>query len=604
MGASPFRRRRAVPIALLGAAAVLAACGVAREPTRKQAPPPSVVAVFPSPGTRTAGPHTQVSMRGIAPERLRGLVVHGSRSGRHAGRLVPHADGRGASFVPLRPFARGERVSVRAPARVAGTAGHVGTFSIARTAAPARAPAAEAPPRPRGAARFRSRPDLRPPAIDVRRNRVPAAAGDFFVAPKAGSTQAGPMIVDGAGRLVWFHRLPQGLQAYDFRAQSFHGRPVLTWWQGRFLGAFGAGEGVIYDSALRRITRVRAGNGYQSDLHEFKLTPRNTALLTIYNPVQRSLSSVSGPARGTVVEGVVQEVDVATGAVLFEWHSLREVPLSDSYMEVPRSTRGNPWDYFHVNSVDLDADGNFLISGRHTHAVYKVDRATGRILWRLGGKRSDFLMGPGTRFLWQHDARRRADGAITIFDNRARRPAPRIRSRVLALRVDEAARTAVLISQIRHPGRVLGASQGNAQTLPDGSVVVGWGGRNPLFSQFDAQGRLRFDARFRDPDAESYRAYRLPWSAAPPSRPALAARARGSGMVVYASWNGATGVAAWRVVTPGGAAPRVLARTSRTGFETAIRVSRRTARVAVQALGPNGRVLATSRAVAVRGGSG
>ena len=152
---------------------------------------------------------------------------------------------------------------------------------------------------------------------------------------------------------------------------------------------------------------------------------------------------------------------------------------------------------------------------------------------------------------------------------------------------------------------MLAASQGNAQTLADGSVVVGWGGRNPLFSQFDAGGRLVFDARFRDPDAESYRAYRLPWSARPASRPALVARARGAGMVVYASWNGATAVAAWRVVAPGGrAAPAVLARAPRAGFETAIRVARRAPRIAVQALDAGGRVLATSRPVATSAGAG
>jgi Arylsulfotransferase (ASST) len=605
MRASDVRRR--VVIAVLCAAPVLAACGLGGgDPPADSASPPAVVAVFPSPGTHTAASGTQVSVRGIAPGRLRGLVVRGSRTGRHGGRLVRHADGRGASFVPEQPFAPGERVSVRLPVRVAGAGGPVDTFVVARSSTPA--PAAQAvqgTSRSRGAARFRSRPDLRPPVIDVRRSRAPAAGGDFFVAPKAGSTQAGPMIVDRAGRLVWFHPVAKGLQAYDFRTQTYRGRPVLTWWQGRFLGAFGAGEGVIYDSALRRIARVRAGNGYQSDLHEFELTPRDTALLTIYNRVQTSLSSIGGPARGTVLEGVVQEVDVATGAVLFEWHSLRDVALSESYMEVPRSTRGKPYDYFHVNSVELDTDGNLLISGRHTHAVYKVDRQTGRIIWRLGGKRSDFDMGPGTRFRWQHDARRRADGALTVFDNRARQPAPVIRSRALAIRVDEAARTATLLSEIRHPGRVLAASQGNAQTLPDGSVVIGWGGRNPLFSQFDAVGRLLFDARFRDPHAESYRAYRLPWSARPASRPALVARARGAGMVVYASWNGATAVAAWRVVAPRGrAAPPVLARAPRAGFETAIRVARRTPRVIVQALDAGGRVLATSRPVAMSAGAG
>ena len=564
------------------------------------------VAVFPSPATPTASPRTQVTVRGAAPAELRSLLVRGSRTGRHAGRLVAHSDGQGASFVPARPFAPGERVTVRAPLPILGARGRVATFRIARAptapAAPARAP----PPqrRVRGAQRFRSRPDLHPPGVAVRRNTVADAPGSFFVSPKAGTTPPGTMIVDGAGRLVWWHRVPRGQQAYDFRAQTFHGRPVATWWQGRFLGSFGAGEGEIYDAALRRIARVRAGNGYRADLHEFLLTPRNTALLVIYDTVRLDLSAVGGRRGATVLEGVVQEVDVDTGAVLFEWHSLRDVPLRESYMPVPRA-RDEVYDYVHINSVALDADGDLLVSGRHTHAVYKIDRESGRIRWRLGGRRSSFRMGPGAAFRWQHDARRRADGALTLFDNRARQPLKGVKSRALVLRLDETARTATVVQAIRHPRGLLGASQGNVQALPDGGMVVGWGGRNPVFSQFDARGRLVFDARFRDTEAESYRAYRLPWSAQPGSRPALAVRRTGAGMVVFASWNGDTGVAAWRVVSRApGASGRVLGQAARTGFETPIRVPVRASPVAVQALDASGRVLATSRAAAVGRGAG
>ena len=159
---------------------------------------------------------------------------------------------------------------------------------------------------------------------------------------------------------------------------------MLTWCDG--------GVDYIVDSSYHVIATVHAGNGLDADGHEFALTPQGTALITIYHEVPYDLSSVGGPKDGTVVDGIVQEIDVATGRVLFEWHSLDHVPLAESYAPV---TRNDAYDYFHINAVNLDNDGNLLISGRHTWTVYKVDRHTGQILWRLGGKRSDFKLGAG-----------------------------------------------------------------------------------------------------------------------------------------------------------------------------------------------------------------
>src|SRR5919107_1891717 len=241
------------------------------------------------------------------------------------------------------------------------------------------------PARPSAVRSFRSRPELSPPAIEITTQAQDTAPGYIFVAPKKGAGQDGPMIVDDQGKVVAGH---------------------------------GVGEYVILDGSYRKIARVRAGNGYKGDLHEFFITPEDTALLTAYVPTQTDLSPIGGSEDGTVWDGIAQELDPETGEVLFEWRSLDHVGVEETYREPPQDP-GTPLDYFHINSIDIDFDGNFLISAKGTSAVYKVERESGEILWRLGGKESDFEMGPGTRFAYQHDARRQRNGTITIFDNGA-----------------------------------------------------------------------------------------------------------------------------------------------------------------------------------------
>ena len=581
-----------VVAALLGVVAVPAGAAPAGAQRR------ATVAVYPSPGTPTASARTQISVRGATAAQVGRLRVVGSHSGRHPGRVLAHSDGAGASFVPTRPFRPGERVTVRTGLRVAGASGGVVRFTIAGVSRARPEPVTPANParRPGAIRRFQSLPGLNPPMLRVTTNTAPPS-GDFFVAPKAGESDQGPMIVDGAGRLVWFKPLPGDEQAFDFRAQTYRGQPVLTWWQGRVETFHGIGEGVIYDTAYRQIARVRAGNGYAADLHEFLLTPRGTAYLTIYAPVPWNLSRVGGPRRGTVYDGIVQEVDIATGAVLFEWHSLGRVPIPDAYTPAP-TTAATGFDYFHVNSVDEEPDGDLLISGRHTQTLYEVKRATGRVVWRVGGKRSSFRMGHLTHFHWQHDARRQPDGTITLYDNQAGEIVPGHQSRALTIRVDPATKTVTGVRQIHHPGGVLAPSQGNVQPLPNGDAVVGWGGRIPFFSEFGANRRLVFDARFLARDVETYRAFRLPWAARPATRPAVAAVTRGGRTTVYATWNGATDVASWSVLAgPNRGALRRRALVRRDFFETAARLPSAARWVAVRALDAAGGALASSRAV-------
>jgi hypothetical protein len=446
---------------------------------------------------------------------------------------------------------------------------------------------------------FRSRPDLRPPVIQVNKNLPGTAPGYIFVSPKKGPgeeapTQDAPLIVDASGEPVWFHPLQDAeVDAFNFEVQTYKGETVLTWWEGQHTG-YGQGEYVICDHSYREIKRVRAGNGFEGDHHEFLITPEDTALITIYSKVSRDLSGVGGPVDGEVLDGIAQEVDIETGEVLFEWHSLDYVELDESYYEPPPDLEA-AFDYFHINSIDPDPDGYLIISARRTCAVYKVDRTTGEVVWRLGGEKSDFDMGYGTRTDWQHDARRHPDGTITIFDNGGVQKD--VESRAIVVEIDEDDMSATLVGEYTHPDKILAATQGNAQVLPNGNVFVGWGSE-PYFSEFSGDGKLLFDASFPSP-VESYRAFRFPWKGQPEDRPAVVAES-GSGdeVTLHISWNGATEVDTWQVLTgggpdklePAGAAPRK-------GFETAVTLNTNEPYVAVRAKDSSGRILGSSEAI-------
>lgn len=405
------------------------------------------------------------------------------------------------------------------------------------------------------------------------------------------------MILDGRGRLVWFHPLPRGTTANDFKLQRYRGEPVLTWWEGRMNArGYGQGEWVIADRSYREIARVRAGNGLKGDLHDMQLTESGTALITIYHVTDADLSAVGGSATGRAVDSIVQEVEVATGAVRFEWHSLGRVALTESRVGVPRQP-DIPFDYFHINSIDLDRDGNLLVSARNTWAIYKIDHSTGRVLWRLGGRRSDFSLGQGARFAWQHDARRQRDGTVTLFDNES---TPKIgsRSRLLTLRVDHKRHRATVVRALAHPAGILAGAEGNSQQLADGAVFAGWGlGRR--VSEHDATGNLTFDLRLPR-SYDTYRAFRFDWRGRPTTRPAVAAERDGDRVTVRASWNGATPITHWQLLAgPRADQLRPLATVPRTGFETTMRASTDATYVTARAL-DGSRTLGAAPALAVR----
>jgi Arylsulfotransferase (ASST) len=344
--------------------------------------------------------------------------------------------------------------------------------------------------------------------------------GDIFITPTGDATTyaQGSEILDQRGGVVWFHQAGAGLTAADFRTQTYHGKHVLTWWEGTGLGGLASGTDYIYNDRYQQIAAVNAGNGLRADGHEFLITPQNTALILSYSTATADLSSIGGPVNQTVIDGTVQEIDIPTGKVLFQWSSEDHVPYAQSEQPLPASP-STPWDWFHVNAVHLDTDGNLLIDARNTWTTYKVDRHTGAIIWQLGGKASSFqlqaapgqvLDNAGELFAWQHDPEAVGGGVYTFFDNEAAGSAQLPYSRAIAVKLDPGDNTATLISSDNQPESLSAPSQGNAQTTASGDRFVGWGSL-PYFSEFDASGNLIFNAQL-PAGVNSYRAYLLPWN--------------------------------------------------------------------------------------------
>jgi hypothetical protein len=371
-------------------------------------------------------------------------------------------------------------------------------------------------------------PTALPPVTVLTHGNV--GKGDFFVSPFGDQTTYanGPEILDQNGNVVWSKLVPVGQEASDFRTQTYKGQPVLTWWQGTGLGGLAQGTDYIYNDKYQPIATVNAGNGLSADGHEFLITPQNTALILAYTTATADLTSIGGPANQTVIDGVVQEIDIKTGKVLFQWNSADHVPYSQSEQPLPASP-STPWDWFHINAVKLDTDGNVLIDARNTWTSYKVDRHSGQIIWQLGGKASrnnfniqaapgQILNKAGVITAWQHDFEAQGNGIYTFFDNESAgvantgvdATAQFGFSRAVTVKLDQRTHTATLIGSFNQPEGLTAPSQGNSQRTADGNTVVGWGSL-PYFSEFAPNGQLLYNAQFPT-GINSYRAYLLPWN--------------------------------------------------------------------------------------------
>ena len=562
------------------------------------------VTISPAAGTPDVSPDTsQISILGVNTKRIESVRVTGDVSGRHGGKLRHYSQARGGSYASMRPFAEGEQVDVvvridgRRPVRSSFTIAHPGQIqpplNLDKT-------------QPDKLQHFVSEPELIPPRISV--GKRGSTRGRVFMTPlpspvvhPGGSLSinpvgpGGPMIVDGNGNLVWFKQMERPEVAANLRIQRYHDRRVLTWWQGGVTpSAYGLGKGVIANHSYRTIKTVHAGNGYQMDIHEFTLAPGGSALFTIYSPVMVHLPGTPEGELSPLLDAIVQQVDIDTGLVMWEWHSYGHVPLSQSYA-TPENSRS--YDAFHINSIQRLKRGRILVSMRDTSAVYAIDKTSGRILWRLGGKASDFRQPRDARFWLQHDAQLLGNHRLSLFDDEAGPPQKAPASRGLVLRLHRKRGTATMVHQYKRSNDTSAQSEGSVQTRPGGNVFVGFGSTQ-FFSEFAPKGRLLYDGGLPKDDG-SYRMYRYRWSATPRTRPSVAARRdSGSQVSVYASWNGATTVARWQVLAgPAGGSLEPVAAAPRRGFETRISVSPPASTYAVRALDADGDVLATSARV-------
>jgi hypothetical protein len=569
----------------------------------------NAVTVSPLPGTPDASPAMQISFLGGAGTQVADVRVVGSRSGVHSGRLEAYSTGTGESFLPAKPFVPGERVSVHA---LAGTGGGApmqavaSTFTVAHQAAVSEEEFPVNPGDPHAVQHYLSAPTLTPSTVTLTTPAKPGAAGGYlFLAPYQGKGSAGPMIAEQNGALVWFHPLPPGESATNFQVQTYAGQPVLTWWQGRILRVgFGQGEDVIYDSSYHQIATIRAGNGYRADLHEILLTPQGTAWIDSFDPIHMNLASVHGSSHGILSDSVIEEIDIKTGLVMWEWHALGHIPLRDSLNHV--SGGEYPWDYVHINSISPGSGGDVLLSARNTWTLYDVNMHTGAYNWLFGdGGHSSLKVGPGVRFYWQHDAVFQPGGLISVFDN-ASDPPKEKQSSGLLLRADIGAHTVTLLKRFVNPTKtLLASSQGNTLGLLGGDWLLGYGGL-PNFTEFDASGHVLLDGTLGK-NVQDFRTYLSPWSAQPTTAPAIAVQAVPSppatptGATVEASWNGATAVASWQVLAGGAGGPSEkslspVLTVPRSGFQTTIHVSTTAPDIAVRALSASGQTLGSSPA--------
>jgi hypothetical protein len=461
-----------------------------------------------------------------------------------------------------------------------------------------------------GADSFVSAPSLRPPEITADHTSPAAelAPGYIFMTsfydlnypPMTG--QSGPLILDNHLQPIWFRSVPESVVAANLSLQSYQGKPALAWWQGKVTntGATESGKDVVVNEHYQTIGTVTGKDGWTLTLHEIALRG-NDVWVTANKDIPRNLSRYGGAYNGALIDSAVQEYNLKTGKLLYNWDALDHIPLSQSQASLP--TNGFPWDAYHVNSLQVFANGTFLVSMRDTWAAYLVTAKTGRIQWTLGGRHSSYTFGPGADFQWQHDVVLQPHSIVTMFDDHCCQltgggtyvPATGP-SRGLELRLDPHTHTASLAAQYGASRNDHSDYMGDVEPLANGNVFVGWGSQ-PYLSEYSHSGKLLLDAYFPGSDL-SYRSTIQQWVGLPLSPPAGAALRAGGTTTVYASWNGATRVAAWKVLAGSSSGPLVAsAHAPRSGFETSIRVPHAAGddRFEVEALDASGKVLGTSK---------
>ena len=381
---------------------------------------------------------------------------------------------------------------------------------------------------------------------------------------------------------------------------QYKGEEHLCFFQGEQHQGFARGHGTILNKNYRVVKTIDSGGaGAASDMHEFRMTPYSngtTVLMTVYQPRHYDLTMNPrfkvGGGMGWIVEGMFQEVDIETGKVVFEWRSMDHMDPGLSYtFPATTDTSGNgltedtPWDYFHINSIDKNVDGDYLISARHMAGIYKLSGVDGHIMWELGGANPTFNQ-TNFRFSSQHHARWVSENTthtvLSFFDNASNTFNTTNRfSHGYIIVINHIENTATATQSWGAPepdGGLLSGSQGNLQLLPGGNVHIGWG-EHAYFSEhtWDGSPVQYGQLAQRDSNVMVYRSNKFNWTGAPTTKPAVFSYAQSekaeAGMVIYVSWNGATEVHGWNFYASDTAEGpfELVGSMNKDGFETAYR---------------------------------
>jgi Arylsulfotransferase (ASST)/Bacterial Ig-like domain len=535
--------------------------------------------VAPLPGSQFVTPGTTIAIRQgepLVPTSIDANLfkVVGSISGAHAGSVILADDQETVIFKPQQPFALGETVTVVVDPGIQTTSGKTldsvsFDFTIYARQAPLQplAPAGPLdlkrptiPPVPEDSSAL---PPLRqtslPADLPALKVTAPGDAGEdgyFFVA--SFPFPLGPnnylLILDHAGHVVYYQRTDH--MAADFKLQP---NGMLTYYT----------DGTFYamDHSYNVVGTYTAGNGYPNgaDLHDLRLLPNGHALLMIYDPEYVDMSQVApGGKPGAIVTGlVIQELDSQKN-VVFQWRSWDHFQITDTYEDLTQPAV----DYVHGNSIQQDLDGNLLLSSRHLAEITKINRQTGDIIWRMGGKHNQFTFINDHNqppFYYQHDVRRQPNGDITLFDNRT--GLQPYFSQASEYKVDERNMTATLVWQYRHTPDLYTLAMGDVQILPDGNRMIGWGTAG-VTTELKPDGSTAFEMYMPAPNS-TYRAFRFSWHATPTTPPMLVEKVESQMVTLTYSWNGATDVAYYQVYA--GPAPhptQIIATEPRRGFDT------------------------------------
>ncbi|NOK61444.1 MAG: hypothetical protein GFH27_549311n149 [Chloroflexi bacterium AL-W] len=514
----------------------------------------------PRPDAQHASAGTTIALRGADP--IQDQSVHaklfnilGSESGVHEGNVFVADDERTIIFDPDKMFVPGEMVSVTVDRGIKTTKGStLQSVSFDFTVSSQALPYTDAPTiddfvsESHSAARKDTAPALDTirkeasdyvtvpdtfPAINITTPAEGTDNGYIFLnnRPWGGDIENSFLIiVDNSGELIYHKAMPDGIRAPDFKKQP---NGLLTYYE------YGINAYRVMDSSYEVIETISAGNGYIADSHGIQILPNGHVLLMIYHHRPADLSDIGGRSDATVIDLIVQELDESRN-VVFEWNSADHIAITDTFVDLTTRTV----DYVHGNAVELDFDGNILISSRNLSEITKIDRQTGDVIWRLGGKQNEFTFENDEQFRYQHDIRRLSNGNITLYDNRSYEK-PEY-SRAVEYEIDEENKTVTKVWEYRNTPDIYAVAMGNHQRLPNGNALIGWGSVTTAATEVTPEGIKVFELSF-DPPYANYRAFRFPWQGFPNTEPTLMTTTDEEGERLAYSWNGATEIASYQV---------------------------------------------------------